>query len=226
MKKTIISLFALVFIYSCTLIPQEAPNTFTDSRDSHIYIIVTIGEQVWMAENLAYLPSIVGPETGSEDAGQTTNHFYYVYGYDGTDVLAAKATTFYATYGVLYNWAAALTACPEGWHLPSDLEWTTLTDYLGGVDVAGGKMKEIGTCHWNTPSLIPATNESGFSALPGGGRGSNGTFYRIGNLGYWLSSTEVSTNKAWIRALDYYTSGVGRTDHNNNYGFSVRCVRD
>ena len=141
MKKTIISLFALVFLYSCTPIPQEAPNTFTDSRDGKVYKTVTIGEQVWMAENLAYLPSVVGPATES-----TTEPHYYVYGYidDTPTVAAAKATANYTTYGVLYNWTAAMNGaassssnpsgvqgvCPPGWHLPSDEEWTQLETYL------------------------------------------------------------------------------------------------
>ena len=122
-----------------------------DSRDSQIYQYKTIGTQVWMTENLAYLPSVVGPGTGSNSTA-----YYYVYGYDGTDVDAAKATSNYTTYGVLYNWPAAMSGaasssadpsgvqgiCPTGWHLPSDAEWTTLTDYLEGESVAGGKMKE------------------------------------------------------------------------------------
>ena len=99
--------------------------SFTDSRDGKVYKTVTIGEQVWMAENLAYLPSVVGPATESYTAP-----YYYVYGYDGTSVATAKATTNYQTYGVLYNWPAALTACPSGWHLPSDAEWTQMKNYL------------------------------------------------------------------------------------------------
>src|SRR5574344_426899 len=175
MKKTIISLLALVFIYSCT--PQDAPNTFTDSRDGKVYKTVTIGEQVWLAENLAYLPSVIDPPTGSEDAGNEPDRYSYLYGYADMDVAAAKATENYQTYGVLYNWTSALTACPSGWHLPSDAEWKQLEMYLGvtqeeadetwwrGTD-EGGKLKEVGTFHWESPNE-GATNESGFTALPG-----------------------------------------------------------
>ena len=237
MKKTIISLLALVFIYSCT--PQDAPNTFTDNRDGKVYKTVTIGEQVWMAENLAYLPSVVGPATGSEDAGNETVAFYYVYGYDGTDVAAAKATANYQTYGVLYNWKAAMNGaassdsnpsgvqgvCPEGWHLPSDAEWTTLTTYLGGESVAGGKMKEAGESHWTSPNT-GATNESGFTALPGGYRDGSGKFYSIGLYGGWWSSTEGGTNYAWSRTLYYSIGNVYRGTNSKELGFSVRCVRD
>ena len=191
-----------------------------DSRDSQIYQYKTIGTQVWMTENLAYLPSVVGPGTGSNSTA-----YYYVYGYDGTDVATAKATSNYTTYGVLYNWPAAQSACPSGWHLPSDAEWTTFTDDLGGASVAGGKLKEAGTAHWNSPN-IGATNESGFTALPGGYRLSSGTFYDIGVNGIWWSSTEYSTSSAWRRGLSYSLSIVGRLSNGRENGLSVRCLRD
>jgi len=205
-----------------------------DSRDSQIYQYKTIGTQVWMTENLAYLPSVVGPGTGSNSTA-----YYYVYGYDGTDVDAAKATSNYTTYGVLYNWPAAMSGaasssadpsgvqgiCPTGWHLPSDAEWTTLTDYLEGESVAGGKMKEAGFSHWTSPNT-EATNESGFTALPGGYRSSGGTFGTIGIYGHWWSSTEFSTDYAWYRYLNYSLSRVGWDGLSKAGGFSVRCLRD
>ncbi|HLW09227.1 MAG TPA: SUMF1/EgtB/PvdO family nonheme iron enzyme, partial [Fermentimonas sp.] len=101
-------------------------NGFVDSRDGNVYPTVTIGNQVWMAENLKYLPQVVGPATASETAP-----YNYVYDYNGTDVEAAKATENYSDYGVLYNWQAATEACPTGWHLPSDDEWRELTDFIG-----------------------------------------------------------------------------------------------
>ena len=193
---------------------------FTDPRDSNVYQTVTIGTQVWMAENLKYLPSVVGPATGSQ-----TTPYYYVYAYDGTDVTAAKATANYTTYGVLYNWPAAMNACPTGWHLPSDAEWTELTDYLGGKGVAGGKLKEIGTTHWSTPN--DATNETGFTALPGGYRNYDGNFGYIGDYGYWWSATENFTDYAWLRFMNYNYSYVYRYNYYfKELGFSVRCLRD
>jgi len=194
--------------------------TYKDNRDDKIYAYVTIGTQVWMTENLAYLPSVVGPGTGSSSTA-----YYYVYGYNGTDVATAKTTDNYSTYGVLYNWTAAQSACPSGWHLPSDAEWTTLTTYLGGESVAGGKMKEAGTAHWNSPNT-GATNESGFTALPGGYRSSIGRFSYIGIYGLWWSSTENHTADAWSRFLTYARSNVGRSYYNKENGFSVRCLRD
>ena len=173
-----------------------------------------------MVENLKYLPSVVGPATDSRKTA-----YYYVYGYDGTSVGAAKATANYTTYGVLYNWPAAMNACPTGWHLPSDAEWTELTDYLGGEGVAGGKLKEIGTTHWNTPNT-DATNETGFTALPGGYRRTNGTFVNVGNHGYWWSATENVIDNAWYRIVSYEYSRVGRYGTIKELGFSVRCLRD
>ena len=191
-----------------------------DSRDGNLYSYKTIGTQVWMTENLAYLPSVVGPATES-----VTDPYYYVYGYDGTVVDDAKATSNYTIYGVLYNWTAALSACPPDWHLPSDAEWTILTDYLGGESVAGGKMKEAGFSHWTSPN-IEATNESGFTALPGGYRYSDGQFYDFGVRGDWWSSTGDSTHLAWDRSLRYHTSDVLRGNDSKEDGYSVRCLRD
>ena len=190
--------------------------TFTDTRDGKVYQTVVIGTQEWMAENLAYLPSVVGPGTGSN-----TTSYYYVYGYDGTNVTDAKATSNYTTYGVLYNWPAAMAGsassnanpsgvqgvCPAGWHLPSDAEWTELTDYLGGISVAG------------------ATNETGFTALLGGSRTSTGDFNYIGFDGDWWSATEDDTNYAWSRLMTFDGS-VYRYVGDKEVGFSVRCVRD
>ena len=238
MRKVIISLFALVFIYSFT--PQDVPNTFTDPRDGKKYKTVTIGSQVWMAENLAYLPYVVGPGTGS-----ATEPYYYVYGYDGADVVAAKATFTYATFGVLYNWKAALSACPPGWHLPSDAEWTQLENYLADNGhnydgTTGGGINKIAkslasTSGWNSYSETGSVgntdypayrNKSGFTALPGGYRYYGGTFSSIGSIDNWWSSMESSTNSAWLRYLYYNDSGVVRTRDAKESGFSVRCVRD
>ncbi len=217
----------------------EAPTegTFTDARDGNTYNFVTIGDQVWMAENLKYLPSVNNVADGSEDIAGS---YYYVYGYDGTNVNAAKATSNYATYGVLYNWTAAMAnsasstaspsgvqgVCPAGWHLPSDAEWTELTDELGFARVAGGKLKETGTTHWTIPNT-GATNETGFTALPGGNRDVEATFNSVGGNGYWWSSTEGNTTGAWYRYMFNDISDVGRYGSpSKDLGFSVRCVRD
>ncbi|MCK9256343.1 MAG: PKD domain-containing protein [Bacteroidales bacterium] len=205
--------------------------TFTDTRDNYTYQTVEIGSQTWMAENLKYLPSVVGPGAGSYG-----DPYYYVYGYDGTDISSAKATENYQTYGVLYNWPAAMQACPTGWHLPSDDEWKELEMFLGmsqeqadewgwrGTD-EGGKLKETGITHWNSPNE-GATNETGFTALPGGYRSNHGDFSYLGSYGSWWSATESDSNYAWVRHLYYNNSDVGRFDLDKDNGYSVRCVRD
>jgi len=207
----------------------QTSNTLTDSRDSSVYQIVTIGSQVWMAENLRYLPSVADQNTYSDAIS-----YYYVYGYDGTNVNDAKATANYSTYGVLYNWPAAMAGsassstnpsgvqgvCPTGWHLPSDAEWAELINYLGGESVAGSKLKETGTNHWEI-SDEGATNETGFTALPGGYFCN--MFDEIGMSGYWWSSTEYNANKAWLVNISF---GIIKVKLYKDEGFSVRCVRD
>ena len=122
-------------------------------------------------------------------------------------------------------WVNTGKLCPTGWYVPSDAEWTELTDYLGGESVAGGKLKETGTTHWASPKT-GATNETGFTALPGGYRYYDGTFYNIGDTGYWWSATENYATHAWSRYMIYSISSVLRNYTNKEVGFSVRCLRD
>jgi uncharacterized protein (TIGR02145 family) len=179
-----------------------------------------------MAENLAYLPSVSPSSAGSE-----TTPYFYVYDYQGTSVSAAKATAYYQTYGALYNWYTVNTSklCPTGWHVPSDAEWTTLTDFLGGIDVAGGKLKETDTLNWQNPNT-GATNESGFTALPGGTRNFlNGEFQNLGKNGGWWSSTEWDGGMfkgAYYRTLSYYSNGIDGGEWGYTHGHSVRCIKD
>jgi len=114
-------------------------------------------------------------------------------------------------------------ACPAGWHLPSNAEWTQLTDYLGGASVAGGKLKA--TTLWDSPNT-GATNETGFTALPGGIRYTNGSFYYIGVTGRWWSSTEDDTDFAFMLFIDYNGGGAISGDYNKAMGISVRCVKN
>ncbi len=213
---------------------------FTDFRDNNVYRFVTIGNQVWMAENLKYLPKVSRPYSYS-----TTSPHYYVYGYDGTNVNEAKATNSYKTYGVLYNWPAAMRkntsstanpsgvqgVCPIGWHLPSDTEWTQLTDYLGGETVAGGKLKatgtlEAGTGLWHDPNN-GATNETDFTALPSGYCDCyRHSFWEIGYYTYWWSSTEDHTESAWYRGVYYNYGPILKNTCGKEFGDPVRCVRD
>jgi uncharacterized protein (TIGR02145 family) len=195
---------------------------------------VTIGSQIWTNKNLdvstyrdgTAIPKVVDGATWN---ALTTGAYCY-YNND--------STAYAEIYGKLYNWYAVTgihdndpntpnkTLAPEGWHVPTDGEWTTLTDYLGGESVAGGKMKEVGLVHWNYPN-VGATNESGFAGLPGGTRYyySNGLFQNIVFAGFWWSSTENET-KSWFRDLGVYGGNVGRNSISKGHGMSVRCLRD
>jgi uncharacterized protein (TIGR02145 family) len=131
-------------------------------------------------------------------------------------------------YGKLYNWHAVNDArglAPKGWHIPSDNEWTTLTNYLGGEDVADGKMKSTGTIYWNPPN-IGASNESSFSALPGGYRNIDGSFHYIRSYAFFWSATQYDGNYAWFRNLYYYSSNVYRSNNDKSVGASIRCLLD
>ncbi len=203
--------------------PNLTYGTMTDI-DGNVYKTITIGTQTWMAENL---------KTTKYRNGDLIPNVT-----DGTawSALATGAYCWYnndvankATYGGLYNWFAVADTrniAPTGWHVPTDAEWTTLTTFLGGESVAGGKLKEAGTSHWSSPNT-GATNSSGFTALPGGYRLNNGgSFYDVGTNGNWWSSTAYGASNAWNRALNYYFAYAYRYYNNKQYGFSVRCVRD
>ena len=202
-----------------------------DSRDSNIYKTVKVGSQTWMAENLAYLPSVVGPATGSN-----TIPYQYVYGYNETDVTEAKATDNYKTYGVLYNWPAAVAACPAGWHLPSDEEFKILEMYVGmtkeeangtawrGTHSEGCQLREAGTTHW--ASSNGATNSSGFTGLGTGYRETDGSF-RNRSVSTYLWSSTINWTSAYYRSLAYWHTAVYRgSSYSQDHGYSVRCIRD
>jgi uncharacterized protein (TIGR02145 family) len=222
---------------------EPVTGSFTDPRDNKTYNTVIIGDQIWMAENLAYLPSVSPSSQGSD-----STPFYYVNGYQGTDVGAAKATNNYKTYGVLYNWPAVMTGaassssnpsgiqgvCPAGWHLPSDAEWKQLEMALGMDQTKADSYGWRGTYQGILLKAISGwdskgngANTSGFSALPGGGRGySDGTFGSVGFGGIWWTSTEEYSSYAWYRSLSAAGNDVGRYSFHKANGYSVRCVRD
>ena len=200
----------------------EALNPFCVDIDGNIYETVIIGDQEWMAENLKVTRYRNGDDIEYvTDNDQWANLSTGAYCYYNNDANNSD------TFGSLYNWYAVNDSrglAPEGWRVPTDDEWQTLVDYLGGSSVAGGKMKEAGTAHWNSPNT-GATNESGFTALPGGYRSGNGNFFNLGNNGYFWSATEYSTYYAWSRELSYNYAQVYRY-YNKQHGFSVRCIRD
>jgi uncharacterized protein (TIGR02145 family) len=182
---------------------------------------VVIGTQVWKTKNLD-----VATYRNGDPIPQVTDNAQWINLTTGAWCYYENNTANGTTYGKLYNWYAVNDPrglAPADYHVPSDAEWTTLTTFLGGEDVAGGKIKA--TTLWNSPNTA-ATNISGFTGLPGGYRYYGGTFYVIGSFGIWWSSTQYDSTYAWSRNL-YYSNGIAYRDSSNkNYGFSVRCLRD
>jgi uncharacterized protein (TIGR02145 family) len=204
------------------------PASFIDSRDSKTYQTVQIGTQCWMRENLNY----------DDNSGNS-----WCYGDDPSNC---------STYGRLYTWDVASGGttgstnpslvqgvCPTGWHLPSDVEWTQLTDYLSSNSQywCGGNSTQIAKSlaaktNWNSHTGtctigndLNANNTSGFTALPGGYRNTDGSFVNVGDDGYWWSATEGGSN-AWRRNLGYYNATVSRGTIGKGSGYAVRCLRD
>lgn len=243
---------------SISLIYEINPNlsSFIDARDGQTYKAIEIGSQIWMAENLKYLPAVGAPSPSDWDI-----QYYYVYDYNGTVVADAKATANYTTYGVLYNWAAAMNSaassasnpsavqgvCPSGWHLPSHSEWIDLSNYLikngygneGGGDDIGKSMAS--TSSWTASSELgdigndqSTNNSSGFSALPGG-------YFGLFNVGYdfrysgrycvWWSATKqnIPSSYVWTPFLINSRDDLSFFEEDISmtpFGFSVRCVKD
>ncbi len=212
----------------------QEPMELVDERDGNVYEIARIGNQVWMAENLRYLPQVHN-NSGFRQAGNNSQPGFGVAGYNGSDLTRAKSHRNYNKYGVLYNWWAAIDGeqssasnpsgvegiCPAGWHLPSDAEWTELIIYLGGENVAGKKIKSADGWQNNGNG----TNSSSFNGLPGGLRYDDGRFDRIGGFAYWWSSTEYTTDEAWSRRLAYSDNDVSRYHPGKARGASVRCIK-
>lgn len=190
--------------------------------EGNLYKIVTIGTQVWMAENLRttkYNDNTSIPLVADNTVwGNLITPGYCWYNND-------EATN-KPLYGALYNWNTVNTGklCPAGWHVPTDDQWTTLTTYLGGENIAGGKLKEIGNIHW-TNGNVGATNETGFTALPGGDRDYNGLFTRIGITGIWQSSTPY-VGKAMYLIMYGNQAAVSHSSSAKVNGYSVRCLKD
>jgi len=189
--------------------------------DGNIYNTVQIGSQVWMQENLNVSRYRNGDNIlkidGSMAWQNNTQPAYTVYNND---------PSVEAVYGKLYNWLAVTDsrgACPEGWKIPSDADWTILSDFLGGVLVAGGKMKEAGFTHWSSPNT-GADNSSGFTALPAGLRASNGDFYHLTEVTGWWSSTEYDAENSWMRDIFWDSATLNRS-MGKFVGFSCRCIK-
>jgi len=235
-KKYISLLLAtLIFCLSCNddPTPTIGEETITDI-DGNTYKIVKIGDQWWMAENLKVTHfrngDAIPKVTDNTEWQNLSTGAYCNYDNNSGNV---------STYGSLYNWYAVndnRNLAPTGWHIPSDEEWKQLEMFLGmsqadaddtdwrGTD-EGGKLKETGTSHWDNPNT-GATNESGFTALPGGYRELNGAFLYIGLAADYWSATQHLSGSAWSRLLHYNFSDVRRDGLDKHLGFSVCCVKD
>jgi uncharacterized protein (TIGR02145 family) len=211
-------MLAMLFLFTggCNRPIKPIFGDMTDARDGQTYKTVTLKDQTWLAQDLNY---------------KTDNSWCY------QDDLANCEV-----YGRLYDWEASLTACPAGWHLGSDEEWSTLVKYLdpkadpndefAESDVAGGMLKATGTIEegtglWRRPNK-DATDLSGFSAVPSGTRFDTGSFNMLGQRVMFWTSTEYNANSAWTRMLDNGQSVIFRdnTDITKSYYLAVRCVMD
>jgi uncharacterized protein (TIGR02145 family) len=212
--------------------------------DGNIYNTVLIGAQCWTKENLRVrrynkgrsipFDAIGGSGGSSSTWSNLTIGAHTIYANDSTTTPSNRTK-----YGYLYNWYAAkgiyttgtmtstdtLNICPEGWHVPTDADWTTLTTELGGESVAGGKMKSIGTAYWSSQSA-GTDNSSGFSALPGGYRIKDGSFNNLRNSAVFWRATEDNANNAWSSRLEYNSNNVSRNSYEKQYGASIRCLKD
>ena len=217
-----------LIIYNTTTNSLEIRNSSawvslaTPSTTAVFLLTIVIGTQQWMSMYLDVafyrngdpIPQVTEPTAW---AGLTTGAWCY---YNNDPIQGSK-------YGKLYNGYAANDPrglAPQGWHIPSDAEWTTLGTTLGGSSVAGGKMKEPGTLNWLIPNT-GADNSSGWAGLPGGFRSLNSTFAQIGNYGFWWG-TEFNTTNSWYRHLFSNSVTLSRFNDDKRYGCYVRCLRD
>jgi uncharacterized protein (TIGR02145 family) len=209
---------------------MNTPGPVVNDIDGNNYNTVKIGTQTWMVENLRSTRyrngDMIATTTPSTLDITSENTPKYQWAYYGDENNAA-------TYGRLYTWYTvndSRNIAPVGWHVASNTEWTKLIVYLGGGFNSGGRFKEIGTTHWSNPNT-GATNESGFTALPSGGRKGNGVFFYIGSATYWWTSTECSgcANKSgvdWYLDNNFSSFGIYFGYDNPSLGLSVRCVKD
>jgi uncharacterized protein (TIGR02145 family) len=259
MKNIFRLLFFTLIIINSTSCNKDEFNestdsgTFVDSRDGKKYKWIKIGDQIWMAENLAYLPKVSPPTEGSDSAP-----YYYVYGYEGTSVSKAKSTSNYKKYGVLYNWSAVMQGeaptnenpsdvkgiSPQGWHIPSNAEWEQLAEFISdnsgpyeiwqegwtgiGIHLKSTGTIEDGNGYWiNAEDSVQGIDDYGFNALPGGCRVYDWEeFNGINYSGDWWSCTENYNNLMWERMLNFERSELFSSFANKAYGYSVRCVKD
>ena len=232
--KNIFRIQGMIFLVVTSFIFQSCKKSdlyYLKDVDGNGYTPVKIGTQIWMRENLKTTHDNDGTSiTNVTDNTAWENLTSPAYcWYDN------NATAYKATYGALYNWYAVNTGklCPTGWHVPTDSEWYQLILFLDpGASLssvesqtAGGSLKESGTDHWQSPNA-GATDENFFTALPGGGRGSNGEFGFVGGSGNFWSSSENISGYAWYQGLAFDAGNIYRSVYSEWVGASVRCLKD
>lgn len=219
LRKSIILLAIALFITSL----REVKGQIIKDIDGNVYPSVSIGNQIWMAENLKTTkfndgtPIILVTDNKTWKTISTPAYCWLNNDINNKDV-----------YGALYNWFTVNTKklCPKGWHIPADTEWSIMITFLGDIRVAGDKLKEVGDAHWKN-TLDIGTNDFGFTALPAGMRQYTGVFpvFAKSYAVFW-SATQSSNELAWNRGLYFSTSNVYKGSEGKNCGFSVRCIKD
>jgi uncharacterized protein (TIGR02145 family) len=204
--------------------PEPIPlvQKFTDI-DGNVYDTVHIGTQIWLKQNLK-----VTRYRNGDTILNVRDNTEWQYKITGACCDYNNNATYSSTYGKIYNFYAIIDSrniAPYGWHVPSDAEWMTLINYLGGDNIAADKLKETGSAHWTAPNT-GASNESGFTALPGGNRNYNGGFADIENFGYWWSATLRYSYSAWFQGIYCGSATVHRDAYPMSGGLSIRCIKD
>lgn len=219
---SVMTVIFLLFVTSCK--KTEESLTVTD-KDGNVYNTIKIGTQVWFKENLKTTKyndgSAIPNVTLKSQWDNLATDAYCWYNND--------ANTHKETYGALYNWYAVNTGklCPTGWHVPTDAEWSILTDLLGDLNYAGGKLKEKSTSHWIDPNL-GASDDYGFRALPAGDRypAAGFEFWGLGEYCAIWSSTERDATHAYYREIYNNSERIYEEATNIKFGFSVRCIKN
>lgn len=220
-KPTTSKIYTLQFGYN---VPCEMSPNFTYGGQT--YTTVQIGNQCWMKENLNIGTVVNSVFTANHHSDVSNNGVIEKYCYD-------NILSYCTTYGGLYDWREAMGyvttigsqgICPTNWHIPSNAEWNTLVNFLGGSNVAGGKMKESGAIYWPNPNAV-ATNSSGFSGLPGGYRSYDGSFDNWGTGHFWSSSSSSFFSVQGL-FLYFWDQGVHYINEHSTFGYSVRCIKD
>ena len=205
----------------CPVVGNRCNGVKAVSYGGETYATVAIGTQCWLQRNLNIGAKVSGA------TNQTNNGTIEKYCYDDDDANCV-------IYGGMYQWDEAMQyvttesaqgICPSGWHIPTVTEFNTLVNCLGGMDVAGGKLKEIGTTHWTTPNT-GATNSSGFTGLPGGWRSSAPAFANINNFGFFFTSTEVDATYVKYFWFSYNGQNTSTENYFKSAGFSIRCLKN